>query len=442
VIRGGVIFSVGPGRWLLARLAVVAVAALAGGCGRDALRDPGRDAGGGTGGAAGGGGGGTDAQAGRGGTGGADAAADRTEAGTDVRPGSVMLTLQPSVAPPLPVGQSLQWRAFVMLGSPRDVTDEAGMVWSSSNPAIALVTELGGRVTGVSPGRTDIRAQHPLLGSASVSLTVTPAAVARLVVDPAQLRLQPEESRALAARAVYSDNTESDVTFAAQWMSLDQRVAKVGMGAERPGLVTGVTGGNTTVTASFAGAAATAQIAVSPVMVDLSLSISPPMLTRPRGGTAAFRAIARLPSGAITDVTGQASWSSENTMVATPLGAGQFRCNSNASTNVVARFMTASATASLQCATTPTQVVEVRLTKPNSTLFVGLRYGLMAQAVLSDGNVMNLTNTGQVTWSSGDPAIATVDAMGVMTGVAPGTVTISARFSGVTGQQAYTFVAR
>jgi hypothetical protein len=440
VIRGGVILSVVPGRWLLARLAVVAVAALAGGCGRDALRDPGRDASGGTGGAAGVGGG-TDAQAGRGGTGGADAGGDRAEAGTDVRPGSVMLTLQPSVAPPLPVGQSLQWRAFVTLGSPRDVTDEAGMVWSSSNPAVAQVTERGGRVTGVSPGRTDILAQHPLLGSASVSLAVTPAAVARLVVDPAQLRLQPQESRALAARAIYTDNTESDVTFAAQWISQDQRVARVGMGAERPGLVTGVVGGDTTVTASFAGAAATAQIAVSPVMVDLSLSISPPMLTRPRGGTAAFRAIARLPSGAITDVTGQASWSSENTMVATPLGAGQFRCNSNASTNVVARFMTASATASLQCATTPTQVVEVRLSELNSDPFVGLRYRLEAQAVFSIG-MPRLLMGNEVTWSSSDPAIATIDTTGVLTGVAPGAVTISATFSGVTGQRTYTIRAR
>jgi hypothetical protein len=263
-----------------------------------------------------------------------------------------------------------------------------------------------------------------------------------VVINPAQLRLAPNESKPLAARAVYTDNTENDVTFAAQWTSVDQRVARVGVGAERPGLVTGVAGGDTTITASFAGAAGSAQVAVSPVMVELSLSISPPTLTRPRGGTAAFRAIARLPSGAISDVTGQAAWASDNPMVATALGAGQFRCNGNASTTVTARFMGASATASLQCASTTMDVVEVRLSEVNSNLFVGMRYRLEAEAVLSDGSTMRLTTAGQVTWSSGDPAIATIDNMGIVTGVGPGTVTISARFSGVTGQRAYTFVAR
>ena len=260
--HGDLLSSVRRARRLLAQVAVAVagVVAVAGaGCGRDALRDPARDSSAGTGGGAGAGGGG-DAQGGRGG-GAGDGSADRMESGTDVRPGTVTLTLQPSVAPPLPVGQTLQWRAFVLLsGAQRDITGEPDLLWSSSNPAVAMVTERGGRVSGVAPGRADIRAQHPLFGMASVSLQVTPAAVVRLVVEPTQLRLATEEARALSARAVYTDGTESDVTFAAQWMSLDQRVARVGMGAERPGLVTGVAGGDTTVTASFAGAAASARI--------------------------------------------------------------------------------------------------------------------------------------------------------------------------------------
>ncbi len=435
--------SVRRARRLLAQVAVAVagVVAVAGaGCGRDALRDPTLDSSAGTGGGAGAGGGG-DAQGGRGG-GAGDGSADRMESGTDVRPGTVMLTLQPSVAPPLPVGQTLQWRAFVPLsGDQRDITGEPDLLWSSSNPAVAMVTERGGRVSGVAPGRADIRAQHPLFGMASVSLQVTPAAVVRLVVEPTQLRLAAEEARALSARAVYTDGTESDVTFAAQWMSLDQRVARVGTGAERPGLVTGVAGGDTTVTASFAGAAASARIFVSPAMVDLSLSITPPMVTRPPRGTAAFRAIARLPTGAITDVTGQATWTSENPAVATPLGAGQFRCNTNASTTVVARFMNVMATASLQCATAQMNVVEIRLSPLNSDPFVGLRYKLEVEAVLTNGMTMLLMNS-QVTWSSSDPAIATIDAMGILAGVSPGAVTITARFSGLATQRTYTLVAR
>ena len=296
-------------------------------------------------------------------------------------------------------------------------------------------------MSGVAPGRTEIRAQHPLLGMASVSLQVTAAAVARLVVEPAQLRLQTGEAKALGARAIYSDGTESDVTFAAQWMSLDQRVARVGNGAERPGLVTGIAGGDTTVTAAFAGAASGAQISVAPAMVELSLSISPPMLTRPQGGTGAFRAIARLPTGAISDVTGQATWSVETPLVATALGAGQFRCNANANTNVIARFMNVTATASLQCARTQNEVVEIRLSPLNSDPFVGLSYEIEAEAHFSIGMPRILMNN-EVVWSSSDEAIATINAMGILRGLQPGTATITARFSGVSGQRAYTFVAR
>jgi hypothetical protein len=70
-----------------------------------------------------------------------------------------------------------------------------------------------------------------------------------------------------------------------------------------------------------------------------------------------------------------------------------------------------------------------------------LRYRLEAQAVFSIG-MPRLLMGNEVTWSSSDPAIATIDTTGVLTGVAPGAVTISATFSGVTGQRTYTIRAR
>ena len=50
--------------------------------------------------------------------------------------------------------------------------------------------------------------------------------------------------------------------------------------------------------------------------------------------------------------------------MATPLGAGRFRCTTTGSTTVIARFMSVDARrASLQCATAPTQVGELRLSR-------------------------------------------------------------------------------
>ena len=424
-------------------LTAVALLLLAAGCGRDPLLGPSRDgAASATGGQAGAG-----AAAGDGGgagAGGMDGRLDqRVEAGTDVRPGTVNLSLLPAVAPALPVGQSLQWRALVLVnGIQRDVTSEADLVWSSDDPAVARITERGGRVNGLLPGRTEIRARHPLFGMASASLFVTAATVVRVSVEPPQLRLQPGEARPLAAQAFYSDGTTSDVTSAAEWRSDDQRIARVGNGVEQPGLVTAVASGQVAVSVAFAGAQGQALVVVTSPPVELTLSVSPAALARPVNMTARFLAIARLSSGAITDVTNQAAWSSMNNTVASALGSGQFRCNAVGQVMVTARFMNASATAALQCGQGMNEVRELRLSPVNSSLFVGMRYGLRVEAIFADGTSMLITNTAQVTWSSSDPTLATIDQSGVLTGLLPGTVTITARHMGAMGQEQYTFVAR
>jgi len=103
--------------------------------------------------------------------------------------------------------------------------------------------------------------------------------------------------------------------------------------------------------------------------------------------------------------------------------------------------MDVTASGTLQCEASPVEVREVTISALNSSLPVGTRYGLEAVAVYADGSTMRITSAGQVTWSSGDETIARVDAMGIMMGLRPGMVTISARYQGVSGQQSYTFVA-
>jgi uncharacterized protein YjdB len=422
-----------------ASLLVIAMLGLLAGCGRDSLVDVRRDAGpggsGGTGGIGGGGGGGA------GGGAGADASEVRPgDGGTDVVPGTVMLSLLPSNAPPLPVGQTLQWRAFVIIGSsPRDVT-MMDVLWSVDNPAIASVSERGGRVTALAAGRTRLSASHSVLGTASTDVVVIDAQVRRLVVTPMTLQLSAGDRRALRAQAIYGDGLSADITTAAGWRSGDQRIARVGTGIEQPGLVTAVMGGDTSIVAEFAGVSEQASVSVAATGGSVTLIVFPPMQSGQVGATVRFQASARLPSGANPDVTATASWSSSAGNIATSLGNGQFRCNAAGAVTAIARFMGAEARGSLQCGSGPATVRELRLS-PLNALVVGTRYRLEATAVFADGREQKLNND-QVVWITSDPTLATVDTGGIMQGLRAGTVTITARFSGAMGMESYTFVQR
>ncbi len=70
-------------------------------------------------------------------------------------------------------------------------------------------------------------------------------------------------------------------------------------------------------------------------------------------------------------------------------------------------------------------VSQIRVTPEAGTLYVGTTLGHGARALHEDGSVRP---DAPVTWSSSDPAVATVDDFGNVTGRAPGTVVISAAF--------------
>jgi len=89
-------------------------------------------------------------------------------------------------------------------------------------------------------------------------------------------------------------------------------------------------------------------------------------------------------------------------------------------------------------------LVSITLTGPNSTpppatLKVGQMAPITATGAYSSGPPQNLTT--QVQWSSTNPNIAKVDAMGTVTGESPGTATITATLNGVTQSFTVTVVA-
>jgi uncharacterized protein YjdB len=420
-------------------------------CGRDPLNPPPQSAdagfggrGGGTGGQPDGASGGSDAS-GRGGS------VGRTDAGlggsdgaaTDVQPGEFPLVILPNDVPLLPVGKTIRLRALVQIAETwRDLGADPTVLWQSADPLVAEVTVGSGRVTGLTAGSVVVSATHPLFGAAAVAVRVTDATVASITIMPSPISVAVGENRRLSAAATYTDGAVSEITEAAIWSTSDQRVARVQNSIPPIGELTGVTAGQTAVIAAFADAAGSVVVNIMEAGTAM-LSVAPSTQNQSVGGTARFQAVLRLPSGVVTDVSNLAVWNSSNTLVARSVGGGQFRCSGGGMITVSALHMGNTAMGSLNCTNMGPELIELRISPSggNAPLFVSTRYRLMLEASFSDGTSTTISNS-QARWMSSDTSIAAIDGSATLTGTAPGMVTITANYGGVTASERYTFIAR
>jgi uncharacterized protein YjdB len=143
--------------------------------------------------------------------------------------------------------------------------------------------------------------------------------------------------------------------------------------------------------------------------------------TTPLGGT-------KVGSVMSCTVTGLSPSTSYNFQLIALRGA----INSNAKYGGLSNLAAASTTAT---PTTPPVVTSVAVTPALTSVMVGATTPLQATVKDAQGNPMSAQ---AVTWSTSSATTATVDANGVVTGVAPGTVTIMATSSGKSGTSSIT----
>jgi uncharacterized protein YjdB len=412
-------------------------------CGRDPLLETPQSVGdgGGRGGA-----GGAPLDGGRGGSGGGLGGAGGVGDASppDVLPGQFSLVLLPAEGPPIPVGRTYRLRALVRLDDGwRDLGTDPQITWQSDQPAIASVATGNGRVAGVKAGKTIVRATHPLFGVAQAAVTVTGSSIARLAITPSPADVPVSQTRQLSAQAMYDDGSSATVTDAAIWTSADQRTVRVQGSLPPIGELTGVLAGTVDVMADFAGASAIVKVTVGDSGMTM-LTIAPPSVSLMVGSTTRFQALLRQPSGAATDVSNLAAWSSSNTAVARSVGGGQVRCASPGTCTINVSHAGRTAAAALQCTPAGTVTLkELRILPAgaNGPLFVMAKYGLMLEGTNSDGSPANIP-TSQITWTSSDEATASIDGGGVIIGHVPGTVDVTAGFGGLSASETYTFIAR
>lgn len=171
--------------------------------------------------------------------------------------------------------------------------------------------------------------------------------------------------------------------------------------------------------------------AVNPIAVA-SIELTPSATSVRAGSSTTLVARPLDASGRTVDV-GAISWSSSDKSLATVSSTGVVTALAAGNVRIAASALGKSGTANVTV--TARVVASVVVTPPAVTMRVGVSVPLSAQTLDADGGALS----GRlITWTSSNTAVATVNAQGSVTGVAPGAATVTAASEGRTGQAAVT----
>ena len=292
----------------------------------------------------------------------------------------------------LPVVAAIGGTSGVCVEATITLTDAtSGGVWSSSDNAVATV-DAGGTVTGVAAGNADII--YTVNNGSGCSFAVT-----RTVTVNALPAVLPVTGTATVCKGLTT--SLGDASSDGVWFSSNTMVATV----DASGLVTGVAAGTASITYTVHNGSGCDNAA------SLTVTVNDVPVVEAITGTAAVCVNA---TTVLSDATPGGVWSSDATGVATVDADGLVTGIAGGSAIITYTVSNGSG-----CSTAVTQTVTV-----NALPVVPAIAG--NGATVTRGYTLALHNaTPGGAWSSDNEAVATVDADGLVTGIAPGPATIT-----------------
>ena len=275
-------------------------------------------------------------------------------------------------------------------------------------------------MTGVALGSTQVAASvNGKSGIATITVEKTP--VASVVVTPPHVDAAPGGQAQLSATAY--DAAQNPLSGRAiTWSTSNAAVATV----DANGMMTAVSTGSATITATSEGKNGTATISVSQAAVA-TVTVTPSPITMSVGQTTQFTATLKDAAGNV--LNGRAvTWGSSNPSAATVSTAGLVTAVASGATTITATSEGKSGTASVTISNVAVGSVTVQPQGPS--IVQGANVQLSATVRDVNGNVVT---DRVVTWSSSNTTQAVVSSTGIVTGVAPGTVIITATSEGKSG---------
>lgn len=316
------------------------------------------------------------------------------------------------------IGSTLALRASALFAS-GDTVIGRPVAWKTSAAAVATVST-SGVVQAAGTGTATITATVAGV-SGSATITVTPVPVASVVVSPATTSLILSSTIQLAVTTRAANGTAL-TGRAVTWATDAPTIATV----STSGVVTTLNIGVATISATSEGRRGTTRVTVLPVPVR-SVSILPATVALVVGLTDRLTAVPRDSAG--TALPGRAvAWVSDQPTIAavdatglvTAIGPGTARVTASCEGRTVVSTITV----------TLRPVASVTVSPASLTLARGRVLQFTASVLDAQGQAL----TGRaVTWLSGSPSIAKVDANGLVSALTTGTVLIIATAEGRQG---------
>ncbi len=219
------------------------------------------------------------------------------------------------------------------------------------------------------------------------------------------------------------------------WSSSDESVGTI----DQTGLFTALATGTTTITAESGDITATVTVTVSaedPVLT--SIEITPPGATIGIDGTEVFTATALDQFGVEMTDGVEITWSSSDESVGTIDQTGLFTALAAGTTTITAESGDITATVTVTVSAEDPVLTNITVKPSTGTLVVDDSLRFTATALDQNNNDMPV---GEVIWTSSDTAVGTIDADGIFTALAEGSVTITATSGDVAGTATVTVIA-
>ncbi len=338
----------------------------------------------------------------------------------------IRLQITPAVSE-ISVGARLSYTATGVYSdnTTRNLTSQAA--WQSSLTAIATIDNAG-VATGAASGITAISATvSGITGTAALS--VDSATLTSIQVTPGTSEIPAGKTTAFTAIGTYSDGGTHDLTALVAWTSSNNARATVA----QTGVATAVSAGTATITATLGNLTSSALLTVdASVLTNIVVHPATPEIAR--SAQVAFAATGSYSDGDTHDLTTQVAWTSSTPSIATISSAGVATGMDAGETTITALLGGVTGTAQLRVDSS--RLTSIQILPQNPSIARQATQPFKATGTYSDGDTKDLT--AQVSWTAGNPLIATVESGGKATGLAAGSTPIVATMSGVSGSTTLT----
>ena len=344
-------------------------------------------------------------------------------------PRPTAVAVNPSTSELAALGASVQLSA--------EVRDQNGVLmagtvlaWNSSSASVATVDE-SGLVTAVGDGTAVIAASlNQGSGPTGTAIVTVAQSIVSVEVSPLTAELTALGASVQLTAGALDANGHAVAEAQFSWESSDTAIATV----DALGLVTGVAVGVATITASSESASGSAGVTVMQPVA--SVEVSPSAETIGLGGTLQLTAEGFDANGhAVAEA--QFSWESSDAAIATVDASGLVTGVAEGVETITASSGSSSGAATITVANVTGPVMSVEVSPSAETIGVGGTLQLKAEGLNESGNAVADV---EFSWGSSDAAIATVDASGLVTGIAEGMVTITASSGSASGATTITVV--